>query len=174
MNKELLLSHIKSIPDFPVKGVLFRDVTTLYQDAECLREMTSAIAEIYKDRGITKVVGIESRGFILGASVACALGAGFVPIRKPGKLPRDTFSVSYMKEYGQDSIEIHRDALCPDDTVLIHDDLLATGGTTEAAVELIRKFSPKAIYVNFIIELVKEFPDARKRIGAPVESLLRL
>jgi len=174
MNEELLLSHIKTIPNFPVPGVMFRDVTTLYQDVECLREMTSVIADIYKDCGITKVVGIESRGFILGASVACALGAGFVPIRKPGKLPRETYSVTYMKEYGPDSIEIHRDAICDGDVVLIHDDLLATGGTTEAAIELVRKFSPKAIYVNFIIELAEEFPDAKKRIGVPVRSLLKL
>ena len=174
MNKELLLSHIKSIPDFPAPGVLFRDVTTLYQDAECLREMTDAIAEIYNGCGITKVVGIESRGFILGASVACALGAGFVPIRKPGKLPRDTYSVKYQKEYGEDSIEIHRDALSAGDTVLLHDDLLATGGTTEAALKLIRKFGPANIYVNFIMELAGEFPDARSKIDAPVSSLLQL
>jgi adenine phosphoribosyltransferase len=174
MNKELLLSHIKTIPNFPVPGVMFRDVTTLYQDAECLREMTSVIADIYKDCGITKVVGIESRGFILGASVACALGAGFVPIRKPGKLPREIYSVTYMKEYGPDSIEIHRDALEEGDVVLLHDDLLATGGTTEAALQLIRKFSPKTIYANFIIELAEEFPDSRKRIDVPVRSLLQL
>ncbi len=176
MNKDLLLGHLRSIPDFPVKGVLFRDITTLYQDPVCLQEMATAIASIYLDKGITKVVGIESRGFILGAVLADRLGAGFVPIRKPGKLPWDTYSATYMKEYGPDSVEIHKDALEPGEVVLIHDDLLATGGTTAAAVELVKKFSPERIYANFVIELSGEFPEARKAIPSDVEisTLLKL
>ena len=108
---------------------------------------------LYKDKGITKVVGIESRGFIVAPAVAMELGVGFVPIRKPGKLPAETVEISYQKEYGVDTIQIHKDAIEPDDVVLIHDDLLATGGTMAAAVELVKKFGVKKVYVNFIIEL---------------------
>lgn len=175
MNKESLVNQLRSIPDFPVPGVLFRDVTTLFQNPGSLREMLDDIYELYKDKGITKVAGIESRGFILGSALAVRLGAGFVPVRKPGKLPWDTYSATYMKEYGPDSIEVHSDALIPGDVVLIHDDLLATGGTTAAAIELMRKFSPKRIYANFIIELA-EFPETRAKLPADVEvtALLKL
>ena len=172
MNKDLLLGHLRSIPDFPVKGVLFRDITTLYQDPVCLQEMATAISSIYLDKGITKVVGIESRGFITGAAVAARLGAGFVPVRKPGKLPAKSVSETYSKEYGTDTIEIHVDAIDENDVVL----LLATGGTTAAAVELVKKFSPERIYANFVIELSGEFPEARKAIPSDVEisTLLKL
>ena len=172
--EELLLKNLKSIPDFPVKGVLFRDVTTLYGNPECLRAMVAAIAAIYRDCGITKVLGIESRGFIAGAAIACELGAGFVPVRKPGKLPRDVYFATYQKEYGPDTIEIHKDALTSDDVVLIHDDLLATGGTSAATVELMTHFGIEKIYANYIIELTSEFPEARSRVGVPVTSLLKL
>ena len=155
MDKDLLISSIRSIPDFPKKGILFRDVTTLFNNADAFREAVDAIYELYKDKGITKVAGLESRGFILGAALAYRLGAGFVTIRKPGKLPCSTYSEEYMKEYGTDTLEIHTDALTSDDVVLLHDDLLATGGTAVAALNLIRRFSPKAIYTNFIIELAE-------------------
>ena len=154
MNKELLLANLRSIPDFPIPGILFRDVTTLFKNAECLKELEDTLYEMYKDKGITKVVGIESRGFIVGASLAIRLGAGFVPVRKPGKLPAETIQESYQKEYGVDTIEIHKDAISQNDVVLIHDDLLATGGTMLAAYNLVQKFAPKATYVNFIIELI--------------------
>ena len=134
--------------------------------------MVGRICDIYKDKGITKVAGIESRGFIAGAAVASRLGAGFVPVRKPGKLPADTVSATYDKEYGKDTIEIHADAITPDDVVLIHDDLLATGGTARAAVELVNKFHPKKVYVNFLIAL-KEF-DMLKNFPEDTTTLLTL
>ena len=115
--------------------------------------MRDELVDLYKDKGITKIVGIESRGFIVAPAVAMELGVGFVPIRKPGKLPAETVEISYQKEYGVDTIQIHKDALCADDVVLLHDDLLATGGTMAAAVELVKKFGVKKVYVNFLIEL---------------------
>ena len=154
MNKELLLANLRSIPDFPIPGILFRDVTTLFKSPECMKELEDTLYEMYKDKGITKVVGIESRGFIMGASLAIRLGAGFVLARKPGKLPAETIQETYQKEYGTDTIEIHKDSISPDDVVLLHDDLLATGGTMLAAYNLVQKFAPKSTYINFIIELV--------------------
>lgn len=153
MNKELLLKNLRSIPDFPIPGILFRDVTSLFKSAECMKELDDTLYEMYKNKGITKVVGIESRGFIMGAVLATRLGAGFVPARKPGKLPAETISESYNKEYGTDSIEIHKDAIEEGDVVLIHDDLLATGGTMLAAYNLVKKMNPSKVMINFIIEL---------------------
>lgn len=153
MNKELLLENLRTVPDFPIPGILFFDVTTLFKNGECLKELENALYELYKDKGITKVVGIESRGFVMGALLAARLGAGFVPARKPGKLPAETIKESFAKEYGTDTIEIHKDAISEDDVVLIHDDLLATGGTAWAAYNLVKKFGPKEVFVNFIIEL---------------------
>ena len=155
MDKELLVSSIRSIPDFPKEGILFRDVTTLFKNADAFKEAVDAIYELYKDKGITKVAGLESRGFILGAALAYKLGAGFVTIRKPGKLPCDTYPEEYMKEYGTDTLEIHTDALTSDDVVLLHVFLLVTFFTFVAALNLIRKCSPKAIFANFIIELAE-------------------
>lgn len=171
---ELLKANLRTIPDFPKPGIIFFDVTTLFQSAACMREMTDSICELYRHKGITKVVGLESRGFILGASVACGLGAGFVPVRKPGKLPYKTVKAEYEKEYGTDTVEMHVDAITPDDVVLIHDDLLATGGTANAAIELVRSFNPKAVYVNFVIELT-DLP-GRSKLPEDVEitSLLPL
>ena len=120
---------------------------------QALQELSDTLYEMYKNKGITKVVGIESRGFIMGPILATRLGAGFVPIRKPGKLPAETIEESYDKEYGKDTVQIHKDAISEDDIVLLHDDLLATGGTMEAACKLVKKMKPKKIYVNFIIEL---------------------
>lgn len=153
MSKETLISHIRNIQDFPIPGVLFRDVTTLFKDPKDLQELSEILYNMYKDKGITKVVGIESRGFIIGSILATKLNAGFVPIRKPGKLPCETLEESYDKEYGKDTIQIHKDGLNEKDIVLIHDDLLATGGTMEAAYKLVKKFNPQNIYINFLIEL---------------------
>ena len=118
-----------------------------------MKELNDALYELYKDSGITKVVGIESRGFVMGSALAIRLNAGFVPIRKPGKLPAETISESYSKEYGTDTIEIHKDAIDENDVVLIHDDLLATGGTMLAAYNLVKKLNPKNVMINFLIEL---------------------
>ena len=167
MRKELLLNNLREIPDFPIPGILFYDVTTLFKNAECLNEMLDTLYERYKDKGITKVVGIESRGFILGGALAARLGAGFVMARKPGKLPADTIEETYAKEYGTDSIQIHKDAINENDVVLLHDDLLATGGTMAATHRLVQKCGAKKTYINFIIEL--EELNGRKAFPADVE-----
>ncbi len=176
MNKQLLLDNLRSVQDWPIKGVNFRDVTTLFKNAECLKEITNSMYDLYKDCGITKIVGIESRGFVMSSAVAVKLNAGVVLCRKPGKLPCDTVQQSYAKEYGIDTIEIHKDAITPDDVILLHDDLLATGGTMKAACDLVKKFHPKKIYCNFIIELTTEFPHSRELFDKDVEitSLLQL
>ncbi|MCF0198722.1 MAG: adenine phosphoribosyltransferase [Bacteroidaceae bacterium] len=169
MNNEILLKNLRNVPDFPIPGIQFKDVTTLFKDPECLRIMVDEIYELYKDKGITKVVGLESRGFVLGAAVALRLGAGFVMCRKPGKLPAQTRKATYMKEYGKDTIEIHDDAITEDDVVLIHDDLLATGGTMAAAYGLVKGFNPKKTFINFIIELAIEGLNGRECFGDDVE-----
>lgn len=153
MTAEEVKNAIRNVPDFPIPGIQFKDITTALAKPECLRWMRDEIVKRYKDLGITQVVGIESRGFILAPAVAIEIGAGFVPIRKHNKLPAETVSVTYAKEYGDDTIQIHRDALCPEDVVLIHDDILATGGSMEAAIELVKKLGVKKVYANFIIEL---------------------
>ena len=153
MNAEEVKNAIRNVPDFPIPGIQFKDITTALAKPECLKWMRDEIVERYKDKGITQVVGIESRGFILAPAVAIEIGAGFVPIRKHNKLPAETVSVTYAKEYGDDTIQIHKDALGPDDIVLIHDDILATGGSMEAAINLVKKLGVKKIYVNCIIEL---------------------
>lgn len=153
MSKESLLKTIRQIPDFPIPGILFYDVTTLFKDAKALKELSDMLYEMYKDKGITKVVGIESRGFIMGPMLAARLGAGFVPVRKPGKLPAEVIEESYTKEYGTDTIQMHKDAIDENDVVLLHDDLLATGGTMLAACNLVKQLKPKKVMVNFIIEL---------------------
>lgn len=153
MNNKKLLENLRCVPDFPIKGIQFQDVTTLFKDAECLKIMRDEIVDLYKDKGITKVVGIESRGFVMSSALAVELGAGIALCRKPGKLPAETIQQSYAKEYGTDTIEIHKDSITEDDVVLIHDDLLATGGSMRAAYDLVKKFNPKKIYINFIIEL---------------------
>ena len=153
MREELLLANLREIPDFPIPGILFYDVTTLFKNAECLNEMLDSLYELYKDKGITKVVGIESRGFILGGALAAKLNAGFVMARKPGKLPAETIEETYAKEYGTDCIQIHKDAISENDIVLLHDDLLATGGTMAAAYRLVEKCGAKKTYINLVIEL---------------------
>lgn len=153
MNKELLMKNLRTVPDFPIPGILFFDVTTLFKDAECLKELENELYELYKDKGITKVVGVESRGFVMGALLASRLNAGFVMARKPGKLPAETIQETFVKEYGTDTIEVHKDAIGENDVVLIHDDLLATGGTVKAAYNLVQKFNPSKTFINFIIEI---------------------
>ncbi len=169
MNNQYLMDHLRAIPDFPQKGILFRDVTTLFKDSKCLEIMEDELYEIYKDKGITKVVGIESRGFVMGAILARRLNAGLALCRKPGKLPAETISQTYEKEYGTDTIEIHKDAITGDDVVLLHDDLLATGGTIKAAWDLVRKFNPKKCYMNFIIEIRDEGLHGREFLGDGIE-----
>lgn len=175
MNNELLLQNLRCIPDWPIKGVNFRDVTTLFKNAECLKVITDEMYEFYKDKGVTKIVGIESRGFVMSSAIALKLNAGIVLCRKPGKLPCETVQESYAKEYGIDTIEIHKDAITEDDIVLLHDDLLATGGTMKATCDLVRKFNPKKVYCNFIIELHEEFPNSREIFDKDIEitSLLK-
>lgn len=153
MELEDLKQQIRDVVDFPSKGIIFRDLTTMIKNGPALRLMSKELANLYADRGVTKVVGIESRGFIGGSILAYELGAGFVPARKPGKLPSVTIKKSYAKEYGVDTIELHSDAITEDDVVVIHDDLLATGGTMKACYELVKSMNPKKIYINFIVEL---------------------
>ncbi len=174
MTDQQIVERLRIVPDYPIKGIMFFDVTTLFKDAACFEELVNRICELYRDKGITKVAGIESRGFITGAAVAARLGAGFVPIRKPGKLPARTVSEKYSKEYGTDTIEIHADAITPDDVVLIHDDILATGGTAGAAIRLVKGFGPKEVYCNFLIDIT----DCPRTTPLPedvrIESLLHL
>ena len=146
-------SLIVDIPDYPEPGVVFKDITPLFADPDGLRETVVTIADHFRDAGITKVVGPEARGFIVGVPVAMELGAGFIPARKPGKLPRDTYSVSYELEYGTDSLEIHKDAIKPGQKVVVIDDLIATGGTIEAAVKLIEELGGEVVKVVFLMEL---------------------
>ena len=175
MNNQILLNNLRCIPDWPIKGVNFRDVTTLFKSAECIRIITDELYDLYKDKGITKIVGIESRGFVMSSAAAIRLCAGIVLCRKPGKLPCETIQMSYVKEYGIATIEIHKDSITEDDVILLHDDLLATGGTMKAACDLVRKFHPKKVYCNFIIELQSEFPNARDIFDDDIEvtSLLK-
>lgn len=176
MNNETLLKNLRNVPDFPIPGIQFKDVSTLFKSAECLQIIVEELYNIYKDKGITKVVGIESRGFVIGAALALKLGAGFVMCRKPGKLPADTLKESYMKEYGEDTIEIHSDAIDEKDIVLLHDDLLATGGSMKAAYNLVQKFTPQKTYINFIIELRIEGLNGRNAFNKDIEmtTLLKI
>lgn len=175
MNNQLLLDNLRCIPDWPIKGVNFRDVTTLFKSPEALKEIADEMCDFYANKGITKIVGIESRGFVMSSAVAVKLGAGIVLCRKPGKLPCKTVQESYAKEYGIDTIEIHEDAINENDIILLHDDLLATGGTMLAACNLVKKFHPKKIYCNFIIELNSEFPKSRELFDKDIDitSLLK-
>ena len=175
MNNKVLVDNLRCIPDFPKKGINFRDVTTLYKNAECMKVMVDELYESYKDKGSTKIVGIESRGFILAAALAYKLGAGMVMARKPGKLPSTVIKESFSKEYGVDTIEMHIDSINENDVVLIHDDLLATGGTAKAAYKLVQHFNPKKVYMNFIIEITDEGLHGRDEFeGIDLTTLLTL
>ena len=165
MDTQLLLENLRNVPDFPIPGIQFKDVSTLFKNPACLQEMVKELVARYKDKGITKIVGIESRGFVLGAILAAELKCGFIMCRKPGKLPAECLTETYNKEYGTDSIEIHADAISENDVVLIHDDLLATGGSMLAAYKLVEKFHPKDIYINCIIELKIEGLQGRRYLG---------
>jgi len=149
-----LSSYIRSIPDFPKKGIVFRDITTLLKNPEALKNSVDLLHDRYANSRIEKVVCIESRGFILGSALAVNLGAGFVPIRKKGKLPGEVLSEQYSLEYGTDVIEIHRDAIKPGERILLHDDLLATGGTMVAAVKLVEKLQAQIVGLSFLVELL--------------------
>lgn len=172
MNLQKVIESIRTVPDFPKKGILFYDVTTAFKNPKVLEFIIDEIVELYKGKGITKVVGIEARGFILASAIAQKLNAGFVPIRKPCKLPAEKVSETYELEYGSDTIEIHKDAIEKDDVVLLHDDLLATGGTAKAACHMLQSFGPKEILVNFFIEL-SFLPGREKLTGFDCTSLIK-
>jgi adenine phosphoribosyltransferase len=162
---------IRDIPDFPTEGILFKDITTLLSDPQGFAEALERFYELAKDAGITKVAGVESRGFIFGGALAAKLGAGFVPVRKKGKLPAETISETYDLEYGTDTIEVHKDAFEKGDKVLLHDDLLATGGTMEAACKLIEKTGAEVVQISFLINLT--FLKGIEKIkGYDVKSLI--
>jgi len=148
-----LKNCVRVIENYPLDGISFKDITTLLMDPTAFKQVVDEISTYYKNKGITKVVSLEARGFIVGGAVAYCINAGFVPIRKKGKLPSAILSESYELEYGVDSIEIHTDALTEDDVVLIHDDLLATGGTALAAINLVKQMNVKKIYLSFICDL---------------------
>lgn len=169
MNNPVLLENLRCILDFPKKGINFRDVTTLYKNPECMKIMVDEMYELYKDKGITKIVGIESRGFVMAAALATKLGAGVVLARKPGKLPATVIKESFSKEYGVDTVEMHIDSIDENDVVLIHDDLLATGGTAKATLKLVNHFHPKKVYMNFIIEITDEGLHGRDCLEKDVE-----
>lgn len=163
MSTDLLRGLIRDVPDFPKPGIMFKDITPLLRDPQGLEASVMLLAEPFRDQGVTRVAGIESRGFIFGSCVARILGAGFVPIRKPGKLPWTKRSHEYELEYGKDTIEIHDDALTSSDRVLIIDDVLATGGTLGAAIKLVREFDAELVGAATVIEL--SFLDGRRKIG---------
>lgn len=165
-NYPSLEKSIRSIPDFPKPGILFRDITTLIQNKAAFKQSIDLLAKKYKGKKIDKIVGVEARGFIFGAALAYKIGSGFVPVRKKGKLPYKAISTTYELEYGTDSLEIHKDAITVGEKILIIDDLLATGGTVKAVVDLVKKLQGKIVGIGFIIELVdlhgrdklKEYP----------------
>jgi adenine phosphoribosyltransferase len=167
-----LKDYIRNIPDFPKKGILFRDITTLIKDKLAFKQAVDILAKIYKDKKIDKVVAVEARGFILGGALAHKLGAGFVPVRKIGKLPWKTNSVTYDLEYGTDTLEMHHDAVEPNERVLIVDDLLATGGTVKAATDLVKQLKGKIVGIAFLIELT-DLKGIEKLKGYPVYSMIK-
>ncbi len=169
---EYFKSLIRGVPDFPKKGILFFDITSLLKERKAFSDAINALAARYRDQSIDLVLGVESRGFIFAPTLAYQLGAGFVPVRKPGKLPAETVKITYELEYGQDSLEIHRDAIREGQRVLVVDDLLATGGTAAAVIQLIRKLGGVVAGVAFLVEL--EFLNGRNKLkGYDVYSLLQ-
>lgn len=172
MSVDAIRSLIREIPDYPSPGVLFYDITPVLGDGRAFRQMLELMIEPHRDAGITKVAGIEARGFTLAAPIAQMLGAGFIPVRKSGKLPHDTHTESYELEYGVDSLEVHVDAADPDDRVLLVDDVIATGGTAAAAIELLSKVGASVVGLSVFIELT--FLNGRDRLGdMPLHALLR-
>lgn len=172
MNNSLLEKSIRSIPDFPKPGILFRDVTTLAQNKDAFKKSIDLLSRKYKGRGINKVVGVEARGFIFAAAVANKIGAGFVPVRKKGKLPYKTISTTYELEYGTDTLEIHKDSISPGEKILVIDDLLATGGTVKAVVDLVNQLGGKVAGIGFVIELV-DLRGKEKLKDYPIFSLVK-
>ncbi len=170
--KKEFKDYIRSIPDFPKPGILFRDITTLLKDNRAFKHVLDALGDKYKNKKIDKVVAVEARGFILGSAVAYRLGAGFVPVRKKGKLPWKTNSATYELEYGTDTLEIHHDAINAGETVLIVDDLLATGGTVKAVTDLVKQLQGKIAGIAFLIELT-DLKGKEKLKGYPVYSLIK-
>jgi adenine phosphoribosyltransferase len=168
---DILKNSIRNVPDFPRPGIQFKDITTLLKEPDLFRFVVDKTVNYYFQKGITKVVAVESRGFIIGGALAAKLETGFVPVRKPGKLPAKVFKKTYSLEYGKDTLEIHRDALSSGDVILLHDDLLATGGTALAVIELIKRANVRKIYCNFIIEL--DFLNGRKKL-APAYDVFSL
>ena len=172
MNNSLLEKSIRNIPDFPKPGILFRDVTTLIQNKDALKKAVDLLSKKYKGKGFDKVVAVEARGFIFGSAVAYKIGAGFVPVRKKGKLPFKTISATYELEYGTDTLEIHKDAIKPGEKILIIDDLLATGGTVKAVTELVNQLGGSILSIGFVIELV-DLKGRDKLKNYPVFSLIK-
>jgi adenine phosphoribosyltransferase len=173
MKKKInLKNHIRTIPHFPKTGILFRDITTLLKDKQAYRHAVDALSNKYRNKKIDKVVAVEARGFIFGGAVAHRIGAGFVPVRKKGKLPWKTSSITYELEYGSDTLEMHRDAIEKGDRVLIVDDLLATGGTVKAVTNLVKQHQGKIIGIVFLIELA-DLRGKEKLKGYPVFSLIK-
>ena len=171
--QQLIKSSIKTIPDYPLPGIVFRDVTSLMENGEAFAATIAQFVERYKDKKIDKVVGTEARGFIFGAPLASAIGAGFVPVRKPGKLPRDTIQEGYTLEYGTDILQIHSDAIKDGETVLLVDDLLATGGTAEASIKLIQRLGGTVVECAFVIELpALNAAEKLQKMGVPLFSLI--
>ena len=168
-----LKEKIRSIPDFPIKGVLFRDITTLLKDKEGYHALIETIADSLKDRQVDLVIGPEARGFVIGAALAYALGAGFVLARKPGKLPCETMRYEYGLEYGSDVLEIHKDSIQPGQKVVIVDDLLATGGTALATVKLVEQAGGEVVGLRFAIELSSEFDGRTPLKGYDVQSVMQ-
>ncbi|HMN16179.1 MAG TPA: adenine phosphoribosyltransferase [Ignavibacteriaceae bacterium] len=158
-----LKSHIRNIKDFPKPGIMFRDITTLLKNPEVFKYTSDILLSFIADKNIDKVVGVESRGFIFGSVLAYKLNAGFIPVRKPGKLPAEKAAVSYSLEYGEDKLEIHKDAIKPADKVLVHDDLLATGGTMNAVCNLIEKLGGEIVQLSFVVEL--SFLQGREKLN---------
>ncbi len=170
--KNKLESYVRNIPDFPKPGILFRDITTLLKDKSAFKEAVSLISRKYKDKKVDYVVAVEARGFILGGAVAAKIGAGFIPVRKKGKLPWKTRSVTYELEYGTDTLELHEDAVKEGDRVLVIDDLLATGGTVKAVCDLLNQFKCRVAGIAFVIELV-DLHGRDKLKDYPVYSLIK-
>jgi adenine phosphoribosyltransferase len=167
-----LASYIRDIPDFPKEGIVFKDITPLLADAEALRYAVDQLAEFSVGKKVDLILGAEARGFILGATLAYTLNAGFIPARKPGKLPYNTVGAEYELEYGTDTLEIHEDAIAPGTRVMVHDDLLATGGTARAKCDLVEKMGGEVVAVTFVVEL--EFLSGRDKLkGYDVKSLIR-
>lgn len=163
---------IRDIPDFPKEGIVFKDITTLLKDGQAFSKVINMMEEHYKDYDIDYVVGIEARGFIIGAPLAIALGKGFIPVRKPGKLPADSISASYDLEYGSNELEMHKDAIKPGDKILVIDDLLATGGTVNATIELVEKLGGEVVSIGFLLELT--FLNGREKLkGYDIYTILK-